>query len=90
MQILKEPILLDWATENIIEDQNEHINTIKTIFDALQPWLNIDLYNAIKKQEEKEKQKMDRITRGKASENQVVTVNAIDAFLRRRGIKVDK
>jgi hypothetical protein len=39
-------VKLDWALRNILKDQEEEAEKIKTAIEILKPWLNIRLYKA--------------------------------------------
>ena len=42
-----------WASKNVTEDNNDKWEMTRTIFDALQPWLNHDLWKAVKNKDDK-------------------------------------
>jgi len=88
VQAVKDPILLEWATENILEDRKEQQELIKSVFEALKPWLNPELAMEENKRKEHEEEKLSSIAKGVDKED-IVTTNAIDAFLRRRGLKAN-
>ena len=86
VQAIKDPILLEWATHNIIEDKKEQQELIIAVFEALKPWLNAEFAYEERKHKQREEEKLSSIANG-ANKEDVITTNAIDAFLRRRGLK---
>lgn len=62
-QVLKEPILFSWVTEQIKKDREELTAYIKNIFEAVQPWLNADLYTEIEKRKQRDREKLLRIAK---------------------------
>lgn len=88
MQILKEPELFSWATEQIRKDKEEKVDFFRDAFEILKPWLDIDLYSAIKKKEKKDEEKLLTIAKVD-NKDKVETVNAYDMFMKNLGIKPD-
>ena len=86
LQIIKEPELFAWATEQIIKDREEQQALIKNIFEALQPWLNPEMYNALEKKKQQQENKLLRITGAKSTKD-VEQINAFDSFMKNLGIK---
>lgn len=88
-QVLKEPVLFNWVTEQINKDTDERMELINSILKALHPWLNPELYSIIEKKEQKEKEKVLSIAKTDDI-NKVETVNAFDLFMKNLGIETKK
>lgn len=85
-EVLKEPVLFDWVTEQITKDREEKFSLIRNIIEELQPWLNPELYSAIKKSQQKRESKVRSIAKVNDIK-QVEEVNAFDNFMQNLGIK---
>lgn len=84
-QVLKEPILFNWVTEQIKKDREERAAYIQQIFEAVQPWLDFDMYKEIEKRKERDKEKLLSIAKVD-SVDKVQTENAFDIFMKNLGI----
>ena len=84
-QVLKDPILFTWATEQINKDWEEKQALIKTIYEALLPWLNPEMYSIVEKKKAEKSQKAATIA-GVDNENKIEQTNAFNTFLKNMGI----
>lgn len=82
---MRDPILLDWVTEQIKKDREELTAYITSIFEAVQPWLNINMYSEIEQKKAQEKNKILGIAKVDNIEK-VKTENAFDTFMKNLGI----
>lgn len=88
-QVLKEPVLFNWATEQIRKDKEEHMEFVDSVLKLLYPWINPELYLTIKKKEQKEQNKILSIAKTDDI-SKVETVNSFDVFMKNMGIDLKK
>lgn len=87
-EVLGEPVLLNWVTDQINNDEIDRNKLVTSIFDAAKPWLNLELYQEVEKKKQQETNKIEKLA-GTSAEN-VETVNAYDQFMKNLGIKAGK
>lgn len=86
---MKEPVLFNWATEQIRKDKEERVEFVDSILKLLYPWLNPSLYLDCKKKEQKEKNKI--LSLAKTDDiKKVETINSFDVFMKNMGIDLSK
>lgn len=83
--MLKDPVLFSWVTEQINKDREESASLIRTVFEAVKPWLNIGLYKVLEEKKQKEENKILQLS-GTDSLSKVETTNAFDTFMKNLGI----
>lgn len=83
--MLKDPVLFSWVTEQINKDREESASLIRTVFEAVKPWLNIELYKVLEEKKQKEENKILQLS-GTDSLSKVETTNAFDTFMKNLGI----
>lgn len=83
--MLKDPVLFSWVTEQINKDREENASLIRTVFEAVKPWLNIELYKVLEEKKQKEENKILQLS-GTDSLSKVETTNAFDTFMKNLGI----
>ena len=83
--MLKDPVLFSWVTEQINKDREGSASLIRTVFEAVKPWLNFDLYKVLEEKKQKEENKILQLS-GTDSLSKVETTNAFDTFMKNLGI----
>ena len=91
LAVLNEPILLNWATEQIEADEKDKFELIKHIFEALKPWLSPELFQAEQKHINAEKSKKSMLASLlHTSTDKVTYVNNFEKKLAKYGISKEE
>lgn len=85
-ELLKNPIAFSWVSNQIDKDRKEHIDLITHIFDALKPWLNLDLYKDIQKKEKAAENKIQKIA--KTDAQNVEVTNLYNVMMKNAGLNI--
>ena len=85
-QVLKDPILFSWATEQISKDWDDKQALIKNVIEALLPWINPEMYSIVEKKKQSKERKLTTLANVN-NKDEVDQVNAFDKFMKNMGIK---
>ena len=87
LEVLKEPVLLEWAAKQVDADIEETFETFKAKFEIQKPWMNLDLYQQEKKHINTEKAKRSMLASLiHTSSDKVEFVNNFENRLKKLGL----
>lgn len=90
LEVLREPVLLDWAAKQVDADLEEAFEIFKSKFELQKPWMNLDLYQQEKKHINTEKAKKSMLASLiHSSSDKVEFVNNFENRLKNLGFSKD-
>lgn len=87
LHFISEPVLLEWATNQIQKDTEAEAETFMSKLDIIKPWLNIQLWDHIKKQEDKLEEKKEMVAQKlKINPSKINLTNSFDEKVKQLGL----
>lgn len=87
LHFISEPVLLEWATSQIEKDTEQEAEDFIAKFDILKPWINLQLWDHLKKQEDKFEEKKQMVAQHlKLHPSKINITNAFDEKIKSLGL----
>lgn len=87
IKIISEPVLLEWATSQISKDTENEAEDFLAKFELAKPWLDLHLWNYLKKQEDIHENKKSMVAKALGTlPEKINVVNIFDEKVKEMGL----